>query len=277
MIKQLLLCKRLMVEGAAFAGRSDPVSSGMAISFFQDSVEMCIWALIKEKSITVKDGSSFTANIETLTKTGITLPHTAKLLELNKARVGFKHYGNLPAVDEAVKFQSYVEDFLRESFKNHFSRDFDQTSLVDLVSFPEVREQLKKAEVLLIENDFNASAIQAGIAKKLLFNRLDSYIPHVDRNLRRLDDVLNNKAETRGLRTFQYLTEYLDTLRETSLASLLRLPLQDYNFLRRQIPNPSQYANGSWSTNINRNYDAATCEKAISCLVDMSIKLEGLV
>ena len=266
-----------MVEGASFAERSDPVSSGMAISFFQDSVEMYIWALIKEKSITVKDGSSFTANMEILTKAGITLPHTAKLLELNKARVGFKHYGNLPAVDEAVKFQSYVEDFLRESFKNHFSRDFDQTSLVDLVSFPEVREQLKKAEILLINNDFNASAIQAGIAKKLLFNRLDSYIPHVDRNLRRLDDVLNNKAETRGLRTFHYLTEYLDTLRETSLASLLRLPLQDYNFLSRQIPNPSQSANGRWSTNINRNYDAATCQKAISCLVDMSIKLEGLV
>ena len=66
MVKQLLLCKRLMTEGMSFAERSDPVSSGMAISLFQDSVEMFVWALIKERGITVKETSSFTANIEAL-------------------------------------------------------------------------------------------------------------------------------------------------------------------------------------------------------------------
>ena len=101
MIKQLLLCKRLMIEGASFAERHDPVSTGLAISLFQDSVEMFIWLLIKERGIKVKELSSFTVNIEELQKGGVQMAHTAKLFELNKARVGFKHYGNLPAAGEA--------------------------------------------------------------------------------------------------------------------------------------------------------------------------------
>jgi hypothetical protein len=38
MLKQLLLCKRLFNEGMTFAKRSDPISNGIAISLFQDSV-----------------------------------------------------------------------------------------------------------------------------------------------------------------------------------------------------------------------------------------------
>jgi hypothetical protein len=100
MVKQLLLCKRLMAEGVSFAKRTDSVSSGMAISLFEDAVEMFIWAQVKERGIQVKETSSFTANIEALQKTGVSVSYTAKLFELNKARVGFKHYGNLPAADE---------------------------------------------------------------------------------------------------------------------------------------------------------------------------------
>lgn len=279
MVKQLLLCKRLMTEGMTFAERSDPVSSGMAISLFQDSVEMFIWALIKERSITVKETSSFTANIEALQKACVGISHTAKLFELNKARVGFKHYGNLPAADEAGKFQAYVEDFLRTSFKDHFAQDFDEISLIDLVSFAEVRERLKKADALLIAEEFEKSAMEAGIAKAMLFGRLDRFIPRVDRNLRDMDSVLSQVLEIRGASSFQYLTDYLELLRETSLAALLRLPLQDYTFVRTQLPTASQFMNEEWRTHgkLLRRYDAATCRKAIACLVDISIRMEKLV
>lgn len=279
MVKQLLLCKRLMIEGVSFAERSDPVSSGMAISLFQDSVEMFIWALIKERSITVKETSSFTANIESLQKAGVAIVHAAKLYELNKARVGFKHYGNLPAADEAVKFQAYVEDFLRTSFKEHFTQDYDEISLIDLVSFSEVRERLKKADALLTTEEFEKSAMEAGVAKAMLFGRLDRFIPRVDKSLRNMDSLLDQIPEIRGARTFQYLTDYLELLRETSLATLLRLPLQNYTFVRTQLPPASQFGNGEWRAHgaLSRRYDAATCRRAIACLVDISIRLENLV
>ncbi len=97
MLKQLLLCKRLFNEGMTFAKRSDSVSNGIAISLFQDSVEICVWAIIKDKNIQVKDGAPFTGYIEAIQKAGLILPQVAKINELNKARVNFKHYGNLPA------------------------------------------------------------------------------------------------------------------------------------------------------------------------------------
>ena len=129
MKKQLLLCKRIFLEGSIFAERQDAISCGFAISLFQDSVEMLVWTLIKERSIAVKEGASFTSHLEVIQKAGIPISNIPKILELNKARVGFKHYGNLPAPDEAIKFQAYVEDFLRASFTDHFGENFDDLSL----------------------------------------------------------------------------------------------------------------------------------------------------
>ena len=68
MLTQLLLSKRLFNEGVTFARRPDAVSCGLAVSLFQDAVELFIWALIKDRSIPVKDTSSFTANLEAVEK-----------------------------------------------------------------------------------------------------------------------------------------------------------------------------------------------------------------
>ena len=113
MTKQLLLCKRLFSEGSFYADRTDSISSGISISLFQDAVEMYVWTLIKEKNIIIKDGASFTSNLEVVQKTGIQLPQAAKLIELNKARVGFKHYGNLPDSTEVTKYQTTLASLLK--------------------------------------------------------------------------------------------------------------------------------------------------------------------
>jgi len=237
---------------------------------------MYLWALIKEREVKVKEGSSFTANIEALQKAGAVISHTAKLMELNKARVGFKHYGNLPAPDEARKFQTYVEDFLRTSFSEHFSKNFDEISLVDLVSFGDVRERLKNAETLAAAGKFEESVSEAAIAKAMLFSRLDHFVPRVDRNLNDMDSLLRP-----GVKCFQYLTGYLELLRETALASLLRLPLQDYTFVRTRLPSAFQFGDGKWQTHGSIRgggaYDAPLCKKAITCLVDIAIRMDSLV
>lgn len=279
MVKQLLLCKRIFGEGVAFAERSDSVSSGLAISLFQDSVEMYVWALVKEKNIPVKDGAPFMGNLETVQKTGVGLEHVAKLIELNKARVGFKHYGNLPAPDEAGKFQTYVEDFLRTSFQNHFSQDFDDLSLVDLVSDVGVQKRLKEAEKSIATGDFYTAATEAAIAKTMLFTKLDNFFPKVDRNLRDVDSIVNKIPGTRHTRTFQSLTEYLEVVREVTLAALLKLPLQEYTFLRNALPAAFQMMSGEWRTQsyAARQYDETMCKRAVACLVNISIRLESVI
>lgn len=266
MLPQLLLSKRLFLEGCEFARRPDAVSCGLAISLFQDSVEIYIWALVKDRSILVKDTFTFTGNIEAVEKAGITVPDRPKLLELNKARISFKHYGNLPAPDEARKFRIYTEDFLKAAAKEHFSLDFNQISLVDLVAFADVREHLKIAQAKLIEDDAKAAVRELSISKVLLFRNLDKHIPKVDHNLKDIDRLLSRTPELRGVKGFSYIAQYMDVLREISMITLLQVPIADYTFLRANLMNANQFGSGEWQTVDTRLQElpAEDCRRMIS-------------
>jgi hypothetical protein len=129
------------------------------------------------------------------------------------------------------------------------------------------------------DGDFSKAANEAAIAKAILFARLDHFVPKVDRSLRDMDSVVHRIPELRGSRIFQYITDYLEILRETTLASLLKLPLQDYTFLRKTLPTAYQMGSGEWHTNSNtmRPYDEAMCKRAVACLVNFATRLESVI
>jgi hypothetical protein len=266
----------MFLEASAYADRVDPVSSGIAISMFQDAVEIYIWTLVKERNITTKDQAGFVSNLEAVQKAGFNIPYGGKLLELNKARVGFKHYGNLPAHAEVGKFRAYVGDFLQAAMFEHFSVRFDELSLVDLVSDGKIREHLKLAEQNIAGASMREAAEELAKAKTLLFASLNKYVPKVDSHLRDTDRLLNSIPGVRGVNTFAYLAEFLGALREASLVALFRLPLQDYNFLKGSLPSASRTSSGKWFLNHSRSqYSSDECTRALSCIVNLSIQLEA--
>jgi hypothetical protein len=120
---------------------------------------------------------------------------------------------------------------------------------------------------------------EAGIAKALLFRRLERFVPAVDRHLRDIDSVVGRVAGLHGGGPFEYLTSYLELLRETTLASLLHVPLQDYSFVRMQLPTAIQFGNGDWQTQtpFGAKYDEAHCRRAISCLVNLCVRMESVL
>ena len=147
MIDQVLIAKRLFSIGSTYSEEADPLSAGLAISLFQDSVELLVWCIAKHHSVAVKDNDAFTSlleKIERISPDGV--PHKAKMLELNKARVGFKHYGNLPASSESTKFRSYTQDFLVISCQRFLGINFDEVSLSSLIQIQKVREHVQNAE-----------------------------------------------------------------------------------------------------------------------------------
>ncbi len=271
MITQLLLSKRLYTEAAAYASKRDGVSCGIAVSLLQDSAEMLVWALVKHRGLLVKDGAGFTSNLDALHKDGLSIPETPKLLELNKARVGFKHYGNIPASTEAQKYLSYVEDFLRSALKNNFNHDYDGLSLVDLVPFPEIRGRLKDAEGYISRSEFREAVIEASIVKVELFRKLKTFIPEVAHDLQ--------YAESENPGTFKYVASYLSMLREMSLLTLLHVPLEEYSFLNNTLFSAMENLAGKWLTSDSKfvKYDEAICRRQIACLVDISIRMHSVV
>ena len=257
---------------------------------FQDSTEMLIWLLVKKHNLQIKDGATFTANIDALLKNQVQIFEVPRIHELNKARVGFKHYGNLPAAEDAIKYQTTAEVFLRATIATHFQINFDDLSLVDAVPFSDVREHLKKAELLVQQSSFREAVVEASIANGIMLAMLDSYLPEVDsalsgndRNIEVAlgsDRVLRGSSDRGNITGFRYVSDYLSRLRDVTLASLLTLPFNDYFFLSSSLRRSRKTLGGEWVHSAPRKPiepSAAICARQINCLVNMSIRLDDVL
>lgn len=285
MTSQLLLCKRLFLEGCKFLHGSDPIACGIAISLFQDSAEMLVWAMVKKFDVVVKDQSGFMANLVALREKGVALNETARIQDLNKARIGFKHNGNLPAPEDAAKYQNTTEVFLRMAMSAHFQTDFEDLSLVDVVPFSTVRDHLKKAELLLKQKAYRDTVGETSIARGIMFAMLERYLPEVEYGLAGADSYIENALKIPGevngsyvsgnLNAFRYMSDYLQRVREVMLVSLLRLPFDDYYFLSSTLFRSDRMGDGSWH-HVSLNdieYNDEICARQIACLVRMSLQL----
>jgi hypothetical protein len=134
LINQLLLSKYIYGKGESLLDTNNPMSCGLAISLFHDAVELLLWTIAKEVDANIKERDSFIGLYDAITtgkknKKHEEPPLKAKMVELNKARVNFKHFGNMPAPTDAIKFLGYTDDFLRESTKLFFNLDYEDISL----------------------------------------------------------------------------------------------------------------------------------------------------
>ncbi len=276
MSAQLLIVKRLFVEATKFAEQTDPIAAGIATSLLQDAIELYLWTLIKERNIQVKENDGFVIYLQKLHEGGFRVPSKARLLELNKARVNFKHYGNLPAPAEAAKHRDYVEDFLREAMKPDFGIEFDDLSLADLVADPEIKEHLRSAEKHLKSGSTTDAAIELAKARTLAFEIMNRYMPAVDHRLADADRALNAINGVQGVRPFTYLREYLGALREASLVAMLNVPVEDYGLLSGGLPNASRAVSGKWHiSHRGTGYPEVECRKAFASLVSLCLRLQS--
>lgn len=283
MISQLLLSKRLYIVGSNYVEAPDPISAGMAISLFQDSIEIFCWSVLKDLDAQVKESTPFTSFFDLVEKapkntTSKKLPFKAKILELNKARVNFKHYGNLPDISEAKKFKGYTEEFLRVSFTDFFNSDFDSISLSQLIPFDDVKGSVESAEKALLVNNIKDAACELAKGKAQLFDILAKYLPKVDHNLKDADRILEGGTNLRGVHIFHYLTEYLNALRNMSFVSLCGVSMREYLLLERSLPAAYQTMNGKWHfTSLPSEPSADDATKIINVIINFSLKLGQII
>lgn len=285
MSEQLLLAKRLFLIGADYADNDDPISAGVAVSLFQDSAEIFIWYLLKHLDAKLPgDKTPFTAYFDLVASAEKNAAHTplplkAKIIELNNARVGFKHYGNLPDVSAAKKFKAYTEEFLVLSCSVFFAIDFYSLSLADLVPYPNIRSRLTSAEQKYRDNDYKGSIEDTAVAKAMLLELLANYFPKPDRNLVHGDDILRKLPGLHGVRLFSYLSDYLSKTNELNVISMLGIKISDYFVIQRLFPAALHMASGDW----HFQYHARTepnienTRKAINMITSAAIRAKDLI
>jgi hypothetical protein len=271
MIDQVLLAKRLFSIGASYSDAADPVSTGLAISLFQDSVELLVWCIAKNRSLQVNNKETFTSLLDKIEKdTHDALPHKAKLLELNQARVGFKHYGNLPATGESVKFRSYTLDFLTVACQRYLNVDFEKVSLASLIKSQKVREHVELAEARLAKGEASEAIREAAIARFLLFEDLGKQLPKVDQRICDADRLFGRHS---GSRVFHYLAKYLAEITHFNVAALAGGSIGQHLYFERTLPRVVQFNAGNIEVSKPTRPTLELAERAIKYVTETAIRL----
>jgi len=159
-VRGLLLPKFFLLEAQDYLKRPEEYSPGLATSLLQDAVESFLRFLAVNGSIEVGERASFG---ELLNKVGAKHPrildHRAAMTNLNKARVNYKHLGQMVLRDDALGFQSSVNAFLNDIAETVLEVDFSAISMVDAIGHEQTEELLRNAEKAIESKKFDTAIL----------------------------------------------------------------------------------------------------------------------
>lgn len=239
-LNQLVLCKQLYNEAEGYLSRKESVAFGLAVSISQDAVELFLRAVIKQlPSNGQKPPDEFIKCMDYIDaaasgEDGRRVPFRARMSELNKARVNFKHYGLVPSELDAVRLVGYAEQFFEIATPPFFDCTFSDITLSDLVTSKDVRERLKIAEreqeAGNVDEALGAAAEAVELAATALLNLLQPF-----RN-RSIPGELRSALGI-GARNFEvYLGSEFDRTNRMALDLALNLNVNDLSKFRRMVP-----------------------------------------
>lgn len=240
-LNQLVLCRQLYSEAESFLSRKEGVAFGLAVSIAQDAVELFLRAVIKQlPSSGQRPPEEFIKCMDYIDaaasgKDEHRVPFRARMSELNKARVSFKHYGLMPNEADAARLIGYAAQFFETATTQFFQREFASISLADLITSIEVRKKVKAAEMAERAGDISealgSSAEAVELAAIALLSRVQpretGFLPRTLRN------VLGHDGESEFKR---YIDDQLERASRASLALMLSLNMNDLVRFRGLVP-----------------------------------------
>lgn len=169
---QLMVAKRMFIQGVEHACSNNKLLSGIAISLFQDSIELALLAAINKNDIDPgKRTCDLNRYIELLEKEDIEIPFKQRIRQINNTRIQFKHYGVCPDPSEALRFEEATKAFLNQFLLQCFDLEIEQVSLCSLIEDDELRFILSQAEDNLNSQDLSGCLVHLCAAKTIIFAR----------------------------------------------------------------------------------------------------------
>lgn len=144
---RIVRAKYIFIYGVKLLDQQAPVKEGLALLAFHDALEMMLRAVAEHYHVSLKPNEVFDSLVNKIEEAaGFPVRHRSALLQLNKARAGFKHHGLLPHLRDVEKFGNDQEEFYSHFLSKALGLDFWALSLADLVKHCRARNWLKKAE-----------------------------------------------------------------------------------------------------------------------------------
>ena len=266
---QLMVAKRTYIQGAEHAGSNNKLFSGIAISLFQDAIELALLAAINKNDIDPGRRSDFNKYIELLEAANIEIPFKQRIRQINNTRIQFKHYGVCPDPSEALRFEEAARAFLNHFLLQCFGLRIEQISLCSLIEDDELRSVLSKAEDSLNSQDISSCLDQLCAAKTIIFAR------HA-----KLVKFPMHRSIWQDQRMIETIRKSIEPLEIVAIAGVLGINAFE---LRKIMPLPSAFKrqDGEWEAtfsgpfwNSETTRDPCLALEILGILVSIAIRIE---
>jgi hypothetical protein len=266
---QLMVSKRMYLQGIEHAFSNNKLLAGIAISLFQDSIELALLAAINKNDIDPGRHAGFDKYIECLEKKDIEIPFKQRIRQINNTRIQFKHFGVCPDPSEALRFEEAARAFLNQFLLQCFDLNIEQVSLCALIEDDEIRTVLSQAEDSLNSKDISACLVRLSAAKTIIFAR------HAKLLKPPLHDNIGNDQ---GMR--EMIRKSIKPLETVAIAGVLGINAFE---LRKILPLPSAHKRQDgdwdatfcapfWNSETLRDRDLAV--ESLEILISISIRIE---
>jgi len=266
---QLMVAKRMYTQGAEHACSNNKLLSGIAVSLFQDSIELALLAAINKNDIDPGRRAEFNTYFELLEKQDIEIPFKQIIRQINNTRIQFKHYGVCPDPSEALRFEEATKAFLDKFLLQCFDLEIEQVSLCSLIEDDDLRFILSRAEANLNSQNITDCLKHLCAAKTVIFSRHARLLaPPLCRSTDRDHGIKDMIRRT------------IEPLETVAIAGVLGINAFE---LRKILPLPSasKRPNGDWDVVFHAPFwnsetlrDRDLALEALEILVSISIRTE---
>ena len=271
---QLVLVKQFADEADRMLGRKSAFGDGQAVSLMQDAVELLIRAVARNLNVEVQARATLDQMVDAIGKVASDefgkIPHRARIEDLNKARVGFKHSGTAPSSEDARRLVRYGVEFLEVAVPRFFDVEYRRISLAQSIRSAEILALLQRAEIAALEGRFNDAMVETSDA-----------VGVVERSLSQVMPLPTTPIRAPGVdgQAIEHLLKYLIGLRNVSIAAMMQFDLRDLMKFRQTAPRVS----GSGPTrrqavfNGPMQYTAEQAESAIAFAISFALAVESRI
>lgn len=177
---RLLLAKYFYTRGVSTLGQGGLFDAGLAVSLFQDAIEIALVACASQLGAHIGDKAPFQdiwrdVNTAAAARGLPSLELQVDVTALNKARVNFKHYGQRPDRHDADAHRVTTTRILEMIAKRYFDLEFSKLSLVSFVRVANEREALEAASKFIDDGNREEALGRCTDALKLMRERHDNY------------------------------------------------------------------------------------------------------
>lgn len=282
-LRQVVLAKQLFMEASNFQRRQNALHSGLAVSLAQDAVEMFLRAVYKQRCGTGQEPKDFSGVIDRIDQAAgaqeeLRVPFRARLTDLNKARVNFKHYGLYPDRTDARQLLEYASDFFGAATQRFFGQDFESISLGDLVQAADIRERLHgAAEAARREEEEDALGLAAEAVDLSVLALLDvlpnnarySFVPDIVRHDRKTEQAWRDLV--------QHIDRNVSALRRMAVTVSLPIDLASLQRFNEIVPSLQRVVGGTYYRS-KKQFEPLSSEDVDFCIrfaTDFALAVEA--